>query len=115
MKKLAVTAGLWAFALACLLATSLAVPASAQVSDSEIVRDVERGARLELRNYAGSITVTTWDADRIRIEADVLARTIEAFHQHERTGLPVKIDIAGVEQLIFTPPRPTSGPSLGSN
>lgn len=59
-----------------LLATLLALLASGvaardgETLESPLVEDVERGDRLELRNYSGLVTVRVWDEARVRIRAE---------------------------------------------
>ena len=38
--------------------------------DTDIVRPIAQGDRLELSNFAGSVRISTWQEDRVRIQAD---------------------------------------------
>ncbi len=53
-----------------MLITSLLLAAATLQSGTDTTLTVRRGQRLEASVYAGSITVTTWNRDAVRIQAD---------------------------------------------
>lgn len=85
-----------------LAAAAVAVLSLAQQSDTTVA--VPRGARLEVDNFAGAVTVRTWDRDAVRLqgthaEGDVLSVDLEegvlSVSTEREMGVPVdtRLDI----------------------
>lgn len=66
--------------VAAVVALGLAGAGSAEAGEalasqeSDTLIAVERGARLELRNHAGSVAVGTWERDEVRVRAEFSGR-----------------------------------------
>ncbi|HXE58949.1 MAG TPA: DUF4097 family beta strand repeat-containing protein [Gemmatimonadales bacterium] len=85
--------------LVSLLGAALVALAPAQDTDTTV--SVQRGARLTLENYAGEVTIRTWDRGAVRIQAGHSARDeVEIdvspgsvrIEGHGRHGAPRPID-----------------------
>lgn len=57
-------------ALACQGGAGPARAAEPPRFDTELERPVERGDRLEVRNYRGRVEISAWSEDRVRVEAE---------------------------------------------
>jgi hypothetical protein len=71
------------------------------VAETDQTVQVKRGARLEVHNFSGSVTVRAWDRDQVRVQAEHSDResvdlqttdTLVSVRSRNRNGVPRSLD-----------------------